>query len=58
MFNGFLLLPFKRLKGPLDTKNSRLGQFTQLQLKYVFTFQPQIVSNSTSKYYASIKSIN
>ena len=57
MFNGFLRLPFKRLNGPLDTKNSRLGQFTHLQLKYLSTFQPQIVSNSTSNYYVFKKAI-
>jgi hypothetical protein len=32
MFSGWEMLPFKRPNGPLDTKISRLGEFTQLQL--------------------------
>lgn len=39
MFSGWQILPFKPLNGPLDTKISRLGEFTHLQLQKVIILQ-------------------
>ena len=42
MFSGCERLPFKRLKGPLDTKISRLRQITQSQVQNLIIFLPHI----------------
>jgi len=49
MSSGSKTLPFKWLKGPLDTKISRLGEFTQLQLQNVITFQSPIAYTLEAK---------